>query len=227
MNDQNPYTAPSGAQPFFQPTAVIPPDAKLICEVPPPPDAPSVEFHLNNVDISQGLMFLRERNRWSWRARFIVFVLLLIPGGLTWLLHRISGPDVAAPYFATSAVIYFIAGLLLWIRYRNTHNLQVAVDWQVPTVALAFWHRVTVTPEYYMQSSGTDQSLTRWLAFVEIHEREHAIYVEQDLQQVHIIPRRAFANPTEYQRFVETARKYLERSKQDHPNNRALDKRRP
>jgi hypothetical protein len=73
-------------------------------------------------------------------------------------------------------------------------------------------HRVTISPEGVADASEHGQSSTAWRAVERVAAADEHVYIYTSALGAVIVPRRAFAGPSQFEEFVRTAREHHERA---------------
>jgi hypothetical protein len=215
MDLNNPYASPVGDGPHEPGTwpPQLPPDAALVDEVSLPPDAVQVEFHALREDYLHFMEYWKSRHGVPWYARLRSFLMLIavvgfiILGCLLLDNWAIAGPIVGA------AVMFLVLVIGLWQLASWGHTKYPAgANFEQRDAALIYWQRITLVPDYYIYSSGVEQSLLRWRRFAEVLQTEHAIYLIEHQHLTHFVPRRAFASTADFARFAETAQRFQQQA---------------
>jgi len=73
-------------------------------------------------------------------------------------------------------------------------------------------HRVTISPERVTDSSEHAQTSTAWGAVERVAAADEHAYIYTNALAAIIVPRRAFAGPSEFEQFVRAAREHHEKA---------------
>jgi hypothetical protein len=112
----------------------------------------------------------------------------------------VSPPLQLAFFFTLNAsIIYF------WNQHARR---SLAPEQEGPLLGA---HTFTLSPEGFEDHGNTSFSRTRWSAVQAIQETAHHLFVFIDKTTAHIIPRRSFVTPEDYEAFVHTLREYVQR----------------
>jgi Peptidase C13 family/YcxB-like protein len=130
----------------------------------------------------------------------LMMVLSITLFAITPSFFSVSPPLQLAFFFTLNAgIIYF------W----NHHSRRsMAPEQEGPLLGA---HTFTLTPEGFEDYGNASFSRTRWSAVQAIQETAHHLFVFIDKTTAHIIPRRSFATPEDYEVFVHTLRAYVQR----------------
>lgn len=100
---------------------------------------------------------------------------------------------------------------LLWYPWAYRRNLEKIVAGMVSEGTnrqLFCRHRVTISPDGIAESGEFGRSTTTWQAVERVVADGEYAYVYLNALAAIIVPRRAFANPAQFDEFVRTAQQY-------------------
>jgi hypothetical protein len=99
-----------------------------------------------------------------------------------------------------------------WAYRRKLRNIVAGMVSEGQNRGLFGRHRVTISPESVVESSEHSQSSTAWRAVERIVSADERAYIYTNALAAIIVPRRAFASPSEFDAFVRTARGHHEKA---------------
>lgn len=97
--------------------------------------------------------------------------------------------------------IYFVSSLIFLIHLPRSKNNGIICI-----------HTLRITPTQIIERTSVNQTQYQWNSVKRLHELPHHLLIILNSNQVYTIPKRAFENPTDYQRFYEVAHQFLRQS---------------
>jgi hypothetical protein len=168
-------------------------------------DIEAVEFALNEQDFlaCSNFVFWRNLNRWRFGLiRRIILGLFAVYAALALLQRWSTGASLVSFDDFAMVVAVLIILLLPYIprffarrRFRSAEFAKIRVP-----------RRVEISAAGLRTIDGIGNSLTLWPSILDIAVTPDAAYLFILRNSTHILPRRAFADETAFNRFVEVAR---------------------
>ena len=150
--------------------------------------------------------------RRGWLLRAITFVAAAVVAGP--VLYGIA-PDVF-PVLAVFLVVLVVSVLAYYpVQYRRAVRQAVERHYRQDNMGTHFGRRrLTLTPDYVVNSTPYSQTITRWIGIVEVCVEPYAIYLFTSAIHAIILPSRVFADEAEFRRFASLAKDAFERARQ-------------
>ncbi len=152
----------------------------------------------------------RRRYLWSWL--FPAGVWLFVCTALWHLADRGRGTPLQT--FLALLPLFVAAPIYLlwypWAYRRNLRRIVAGMMSEGKNRRLFGRHRVTISPDGIAESGEFGQSTTTWQAVERVVPDGEYAYVYLNALAAIVIPRRAFANPAQFDEFVRTAGRYHE-----------------
>jgi len=134
------------------------------------------------------------------------FVLIM---GIFMASQSLQEPELAASSLAHKiafAVIYEILYLgALFVIYVVLIGLTILLG---RNRGILGEHVLEVTPDGLLERTDVNESLFRWPGFHKIRETRRYLYLYVTDVQVHLVPKRAFASPTEMRAFQDEIQRH-------------------
>jgi hypothetical protein len=99
-----------------------------------------------------------------------------------------------------------------WAYRRKVRKIIAGMAGEGHNRALFSHHRVEISPQGIADASDLRQSSTAWRAVERVVKIGDYTFVYVSASSAIIVPRRAFATPTEFEEFVRTTRSYHEKA---------------
>ena len=99
-----------------------------------------------------------------------------------------------------------------WAYRRKLRKIVAGMVSEGQNRGLFSRRRVTISPEGITESSELGQTSTAWRAVERVAETDNHAYIYTNALAAVIVPRRAFAGPSEFEEFVRTAKAYHEKA---------------
>jgi hypothetical protein len=99
-----------------------------------------------------------------------------------------------------------------WAYRRKLRKIVAGMVSEGQNRGLFSRHRVTISPEGVADASEHGQSSTAWRAVERVAAADEYVYIYTNALAAIIVPRRAFAGPSQFEEFVRTARGYHEKA---------------
>jgi len=145
------------------------------------------------------------------RSWFIpAFAWLLVCIGIWYLADRERGTP-SRTLLDLLPLFSIVPLYLLYFPWVYRRKLRKIVDGMVSegkNRGLFSHHRVTISPEGVTDSGEHNQTATAWRAVERVAAAGEHAYIYTSALSAIIVPRRAFASPSEFEAFVQTAREY-------------------
>lgn len=194
MDPVNPYSPPGSSPPLV---------SRLVADE----SGLTIDFELTMDDIvawSQTLHRTNQTTRRGMRAVWLMFGLATV---LILLIAVVSRP-INYPLAATGVVfgLFTMGGwpfMYRWRVQRLVHRL-----YSGSRVNVVGPRRVILSPEFVAYSSPMSQTVTRWAGIEGIIAEPQALYILVSAISAIPVPRRAFANDADFERFVAAARDF-------------------
>ncbi len=77
-------------------------------------------------------------------------------------------------------------------------------------------HTIRITPTQLIEKTLVNETYCNWISVKHLHELPNHLLIIFGVNQVHIIPKRAFASTSSYQTFYEMTQQFIEQSRQTH-----------
>ena len=149
------------------------------------------------------------------RSWFVpAFIGLLIVAGIWYVADRERGTPLRT-FLDLLPLFGFVPLYLLYFPWAYRRKLRKIVAGMVSegkNRGLFSRHRVTISPETVTDSSEHGQTSTAWRAVEKVAAADEHAYIYTNALAAIIVPRRAFAGPSEFEEFVRTARGYHEKA---------------
>jgi hypothetical protein len=178
----------------------------------------NAEYELTKDDLSAFNLYHHFHSptarRQYYRSWFVpAFIWLLACTGIWYLADRERGTPLRtfldlSPLFA-GVPLYLI--YFPWAYRRKLRKIVAGMVSEGQNRGLFSRHRVTISPEGVTDSGEFGQSSTAWRAVERVACNGDYAFVYANALTAIIVPRRAFAAPTEFEEFVRTASDYHEK----------------
>ncbi len=143
------------------------------------------------------------------RSWFVpAFLGLLVFSGLWYLADRERGTPLRT-FLDLLPLFSFVPLYLLYFPWAYRQKLSKIVAGMVgegQNRGLFSRHRVTISPEGVTDSTELGQTTTAWRAVERVAAADEHAYIYTNALAAVIVPRRAFARPSDFEEFVRTAR---------------------
>ena len=153
--------------------------------------------------------------RHYYRAWFIpAIVWLLICTGIWYLADKERG----TPFRTFLDLLPLFSGVPIhlvifpWWYRRKVRKIVAGMGGEGRNHGLFSRHRVTISSESVSDSSEHGQTSTAWRAVERVATADAHAYIYINALAAIIVPRRAFAGPSEFEEFVRTAREHHEKA---------------
>jgi len=202
----NPYESPAAEKP------------DLVAEMVIDDHGLHVEFELTVEELLAYNDFYQARSRAARdtfrRAWAIRAVLYFCVGAIACFYFQRFAVDYALALSAVIVIVLVIAWFYYPFQYRRAIRRMMQRHYSEDNSEAVFGRRrASLTPAYFVISRRDSQTITRWQGVIEVCIQPSAIYVFVSSMQAHIIPRRAFADDSQFERFAQTAKDYHSRSR--------------
>jgi len=179
----------------------------------------TVEYEITKDDLSAFHLYHHRHSptarRQYLRSWFLpAFVWLLVCSGIWYLADRERG----TPLRTFLDLLPLFSGVplqLLYFPWAYRRKLRKIIEGMVSegqNRGVFSRHRVTISPEGVTESCEHGQTSTAWRAIERVASAGEHAYIYTNAVAAIIVPRRAFASPTEFDEFVRTAREHLEKA---------------
>ena len=148
----------------------------------------------------------------SWFVPAVVWSLVCT--GIWYLADRERGTPMRT-FLDLMPLFSGVPVYLLYFPWAYRRKLRKIVDGMVSegqNRGLFSRHRVTITPESVTDSSEHGQTSTAWRGVERVVAADEHAYIYTNALAAVIVPRRAFAGPSEFEAFVRTARGHHEKA---------------
>jgi len=179
----------------------------------------TVEYELTKEDLSAFNLYHHFHSatarRQYLRAWFIpALVWFLVCTGIWYLADRTRGTPLRTfldllPLF--SGVPFHLTIFPWWYR-RKVRKIAAGMVGEGRNRGLLSRQRITISLENVVSSSEHGQTSTAWRAIERVVTASEHAYIYTNALAAIIVPRRAFASPSEFEQFVRTAREYHEKA---------------
>jgi len=202
MNEPvNPYAPPQHLPPLVAAAIVDPQESYVEYEL-------TLDEYLAFNDFYQRKSpAARATFRKAWTLRATIWVAAGL--GAAAVVYRL-----APGAFATTAMIVGIVEAV-WLslyplQHRRAIRHAVGRHYRQDNMGMLFGRRrLTLTPEYVVESTPYSQTITRWMGIVEVCVQPDAIYLFTSAVSAKIVPSRVFANEADFRRFGSLAQDTL------------------
>ena len=148
----------------------------------------------------------------SWFIPAVVWLLVCI--GIWYLADRERGTPLRT-FLDLLPLFCGVPLYLIYFPWAYRRKLRKIVDGMVSegqNRGLFSRHRVTISPESVTDSSEHGQTSTIWRGVERVATADEHAYIYTSALAAIIVPRRAFAGPSEFEEFVRTARGHHEKA---------------
>jgi hypothetical protein len=166
-------------------------------------------------DVKAATRFLTDRQRkrpyskaLSWLGTLAVFAVIV---GVFYAIHNLEHVQLVAwaiSYFPAFAIGLITPIVLTTIYYRVWLQSADRKMREATMQGLTGRFHVTINPQTISFEDSQQQVISKWSRFMQIASTQDHIYLLQDPYSVNTIPRNAFANGEEADRFLEQMRAY-------------------
>lgn len=148
----------------------------------------------------------------SWFVPAVIWSLVF--AGIWYLADRERGTPLRTfldllPLFS-GVPIYLL--YFPWAYRRKLRKIVAGMVSEGQNRGLLSRRQVTISPEGITESSEFGQTSTAWRAVERVAETGNHAYIYTNALAAVIVPRRAFAGPSEFEEFVRTAKGYHEKA---------------
>jgi len=200
MDPVNPYAPPGTAPPPLV-SRLVADDSGL-----------TIDYELTLDDVVGWSETLHRTNKTARQGMRVAWLMFCLVTAMILLISMMSKP-VNYPLAAIGVVfgLFTVGGWPLLYRWRirrqihrfyaDSHNYNVVGP-----------RRVNLSPEFVTYSSPVSQTVMRWVGLEGIIAEPQALYLQVAVTAAVIVPRRAFANDADFDRFVAAAHEFHSRA---------------
>jgi YcxB-like protein len=200
MDPVNPY-APPGTTPPPLVSRLVADDSGL-----------TIDYELTMDDIVGWSYTLHRTNKTTRRGMRLAWMMLGLITAMILLLAVISKP-INYPLAATGVAfgLLTVGGWPFFYRWR-IHRLIHRLYAEGQNYNVVGPRRLVLSPEFLTYSSPISQTVTRWIGVERIVAEPQALYIMVSAISAIPVPRRAFANDADFDRFVAAAHEFHSRA---------------
>jgi cbb3-type cytochrome oxidase subunit 3 len=179
----------------------------------------TAEYEITKEDLSAFNLYHHRHSptarRQYLRSWFVpAFIWLFVCTGIWYLADRERG----TPLRTFLDLLPLFSGIPLYLLYfpwayrRKLRKIVAGMVSEGQNRGLFSRHRVTISADGVTDSSELGQTSTAWRAVERVAAAEEHAYIYTNALAAVIVPRRAFAAPSEFEEFVRTARGHHEKA---------------